>query len=153
MFIQHEILKFGDRNRSQQPVGEKSMTQQNMAAETDINNIMAKYEKHQILTHINKYAGEYGDFSGVPDYREGLERIMAAEEMFQSLPAKIRDRFNNDPANFIEFATNGENLPELRKMGLAPPEAEPPKPQLVQVVEPPEGEKSPSKTKPAKGDQ
>lgn len=150
----HKILAFGDRQRTKQHVGEESLTQQHMQAETDVNNIMAKYQKHQIITHVSKYAGEYGDFSGVPDYREGLERIMAAEEMFQSLPAKIRDRFANDPANFIEFATNAENLPELRKMGLAPPEAEPPKPQLVQVVEPPEGGKPPSKKpKPEQGDQ
>jgi len=148
-----KILAFGDRQRTKQETGEHSLTQQNMQAETDVNNIMAKYEKQQIITHVTKYAGEYGDFSGVPDYREGLERIMAAEEMFQSLPAKIRDRFGNDPANFIEFATNGENLPELRKMGLAPEEAPPPKPQLVQVVEPPEPAEKPAPKKPAKGDQ
>jgi len=54
-------------------------------AETDVNNIMRKYEKTGILTHVARYAGEYGDFSGVPDYKEGLERIMAANEMFDSL--------------------------------------------------------------------
>jgi len=92
-------------------------------AETDVNNIMRKYEKTGILTHVARYAGEYGDFSGVPDYKEGLERIMAANEMFDSLPARLRDRFGNDPAKFIDFATNPENLDELRTMGLAPMEA------------------------------
>lgn len=154
MFVQHDIKKFGDRERSQTPVGETSMTQQNMLQETDVNYILKKYEKQQILTHVNNYMGDYGDFSDVPDYKTGLERLMAAQDMFMSLPAVIRDRFGNDPGKYIEFATNPENLPELRKMGLAPPEAEAPKPQLVQVVEPPEGGKPPSKKpKPEQGDQ
>lgn len=148
-----KIVAFGDRTRVRQETGETSLTQQSLAAETDINAIMRKYEKTGVITHVARYAGEYGDFSGVPDYKTGLERIMAADEMFASLPARIRDRFGNDPANFIEFATNPENLPELRKMGLAPEEAPPPKPQLVQVVEPPEPAQPAPKSKPAKGDQ
>lgn len=101
-------------------VGTESMVQQQFAEETNINNIMAKYQKTGLLTHVARYAGTYGDFSGVPDYKEGLERIMAAEDMFMSLPATIRDRFNNDPANFIEFATDASNIDEMRKLGLAP---------------------------------
>lgn len=133
-----KIMKFGDRNRTKTVVGAVSLTQQNMAQETDVNAIMAKYEKHGILTHVARYAGQYGDFSGVPDYKTGLELVMAADEMFSSLPARIRERFGNDPAKFIEFATDSKNQEELIKMGLAPRPAEPPKPQLVQVVEPDE---------------
>lgn len=143
-----EIRKFGDRHPVRQHVGEVSMTQQNMAAETDINNIMAKYQKTGILTHVSKYAGQYGDFSGVPDYKTGLELVMAAEEMFMSLPSLIRERFGNDPARFIDFATDSDNQDELIKMGLAPQPAEAPKAQLVQVVEPDE---APSPPKVAKG--
>lgn len=152
-----KILKFGERRRVLQVVGEHSLTQQNMAEETDINFIMKKYEKQGILTHVARYAGEYGDFSGVPDYQTGLNMVMAAEEMFQSLPARIRDRFGNDPAQFIEFATDKKNQDELIKMGLAPQPAEPPKPQLVQVVEPAEPPSPPKVAKggklPAQGDQ
>jgi len=144
-----KIRKFGDRSAVKQHIGEdESRTQQHMLAETDVNNIMAKYQKTGILTHVARYAGEYGDFSGVPDYKTGLEMVMAADEMFSSLPSSIRERFGNDPAKFINFATNPDNIEDLRKLGLAPPEAEPPKPQLVQVVEPPE---TPSPAKPAKG--
>jgi len=123
-----QIRKFGDRRPVRQHVGETSRVQQNLRDETDINRIMAKYERTGILTHVNRYAGEYGDFSGVPDYKSGVERVLAAEEMFMSLPAKIRDRFGNDPGNFIDFATDRGNIDEMRKMGLAPPatgEAEP----------------------------
>lgn len=108
--------------RVKQHIGERSRTQQHLRDETDINHIMRKYEKTGILTHVARYAGEYGDFSGVPDYKTGIERIQAAEDMFMSLPARIREKFQNDPGKFIDFATNPENQAELRTLGLAPPE-------------------------------
>lgn len=129
-----KIVKFGERVRVRQHIGECSRVQQQFAQESDVNAIMRKYEKTGILTHVSRYAGEYGDFSGVPDYKAGLERVMAADEMFMSLPARIRDRFNNDPAKFIEFATNAENIDELRALGLAPELPPAPEPSLVKVV-------------------
>lgn len=119
---------FEPSKRFKQHVGEDSMVQQNLAESTDINAIMAKYRKTGILTHVQTYAGMYGDFSGVPDYKTGLERVQAAQEMFLSLPADVREKFGNDPGKFIDFATNKENLPELQKMGLAPIPAPTPDP-------------------------
>lgn len=139
---------YGPRRRSTAPEGGKTMVQQSLKDETDINKIMAKYEKHGVLTHVMKYAGDYGDFSTVPDYREGLDRVIAAQNMFMELPAKIRDRFGNNPANFIEFATTEGNIDELRAMGLAPPAEPPPKPQLVQVVDQPDDADASSKKAP-----
>lgn len=152
-----EIRKFGQRKAVKQHVGEASLTQQHLAEETDINYILAKYQKTGVITHVAKFAGQYGDFSGVPDYKTGLEMVMAADDMFMSLPSSIRDRFGNDPAQFIAFATDEKNHDEMIKMGLAPRPAEPPKPQLVQVVEPDETPVPPMVAKgvkiPAKGDQ
>jgi len=115
-----EIRKFGDRVRDRQHIGEGSLVQQNLQAETDINRIMAKYAKTGQLTHINTAAQAYGDFSDVPDYKSGLERLQAAQDTFMSLPAKLRDHFHNDPGRFIEFASNPENIEEMRTLGLAP---------------------------------
>lgn len=109
--------------RVMQHVGEDSHVQQHLREETDINNIMSKYYKTGSITHLAGKAGQYGDFSDVTDYKTGLERILAADELFSSLPAKTRQRFSNDPAEFIEFATDPDNLDEMRKMGLAPPKA------------------------------
>lgn len=134
------IRKFGDRKRVKQEQGpEDSQVQQHLSAETDINNIMAKYRKTGVLSHVTNMAHEYGDFSEVPDYKTAMEQIMAADHLFMQLPAAVRDRFGNDPANFITFATDAENLEELRKLGLAPAAPLPPEPQLVKVVEEPKG--------------
>lgn len=147
----HDIRKFGDREPSRQPPGENpGQVQQHLAEETDINNIMRKYQKTGELRHVTKAAGSYGDFSDVPDYRTAMQQILEADALFMELPAKVRDRFGNDPAQFIEFATDDKNIEELRKLGLAPEAPKAPEPQLVKVVSEPDG---PEPKKPAKGDQ
>nr|QJB20242.1 MAG: internal scaffolding protein [Microvirus sp.] len=123
------IRKLGDRKRVRQELGpEESQVQQHLAADTDINNIMAKYRKTGVLQHVTNMAHEFGDFSDVPDYKSAMEQIMAADAMFMELPAAVRDRFGNDPAKFIEYATDKSNLDDLRKMGLAPAAPEAPEP-------------------------
>ena len=44
---------------------------------------------------------------------------MTAEEAFNAMPAEVRDRFQNDPGRFLEFANDASNYDEALKMGLA----------------------------------
>lgn len=135
-----EIRGFGWRKPVKQEIGEDpGQVQQNMAQETDINYIMAKYQRTGELRHVSTMAAEYGDFSNAPDYKTAMEQILAADALFMELPAAVRDRFGNDPAAFIEFATDKDNIEELRKLGLAPEAPLPPEPQLVKVVKEPDG--------------
>lgn len=97
-----------------------SRTQQHFKQECDINQIMAKYEKTGTVSHLAKYQGQYGDFAIIPDFHTAMDTMLAAQEMFMELPAKVRERFGNDAGEFVEFATKKENLDELREMGLAP---------------------------------
>lgn len=114
---------------------EESLTQQGDAAEADINVIMKRYGGN--ANGLPAVIGQAlsGDFTNVGDYRSMVETIQAADAAFQLIPADIRGRFLNDPQKFIEFATNKDNLEELRKMGLAPPAAPPPKePDPIKVI-------------------
>jgi phage internal scaffolding protein len=43
---------------------------------------------------------------------------MAAQDSFLALPAKIRSRFGNDPALFVEFASDEANKDEMKALGL-----------------------------------
>ena len=113
---------YADTIQVNQHVGEETMTQQHMAESTDINHIMKRYEQSGLLEHVNQYQGEYGDFTVMPDFHTAMNKIKEAEDMFLTIPASIREKFDNDPGKFVEFATNSENLGELREMGLAPPE-------------------------------
>lgn len=96
-----------------------SLTHQSMAPECDINSIMRKYERTGVLEHRNTFEGQYGDFTNVTDYHESMNQVIAADEMFQTLPAKIRRRFHNDPGAFLEYASDPDNQDDLIKMGLA----------------------------------
>ena len=99
------------------PVGD-SRTHQSFAAECDINNIMKKYEKTGLITHVKEYGRRYGDFLGAPDYHTACNQVREAEEMFLTVPASVRAKFGNDPAQFLAFVQDEENRDAMREMGL-----------------------------------
>lgn len=118
---------------------EPSLTQQSQAAEADINEIVRRFGLTGKLPE-NVRVPTYGDFDGVvDDYQSALNAIRSAEESFMAMPADVRARFNNDPGLFVEFCSDPENLPEMRKLGLAVPEekADNPPPSDPPPVDPP----------------
>lgn len=100
---------------------QKSLTKQSEKDECNINKIMAKYEKTGLVNHVMSQEAVYGDFSQVTDYQDALNKINAAQALFDALPAQIRSKFENDPTLFLEFAQNPENADQLIEMGLAVP--------------------------------
>lgn len=94
-------------------------TKQSFKNECDINNIMSKFEKSGLLDHVNHHKGDYGDFVGYDDYHSCVNQVLDAQEAFASIPSKIRALFGNDPASFMDFAQNPDNMTEMVKMGLA----------------------------------
>ena len=51
--------------------------------------------------------------------------VMAADDAFMALPANIRERFNNDPAELVDFVSDDRNRSEAIDLGLVPPPAKP----------------------------
>jgi len=94
-----------------------SRTQQSFRDECDINNILRKFNVTGQLP-IGSVQPQYGDFSGITDYQSALNAVMAAQDSFLQLPAKVRARFDNDPALFVEFASDEANKDELKALGL-----------------------------------
>lgn len=109
-----------------------SKTVQSERDETDINLIVKRFGVTGQLPQ-GKRMPTYGDFDQVSDYRTAHEMVVMAEDAFNSIDAKIRLRFNNNPQEYMDFCLDPKNLPELREMGLAPklpervPADEPPK--------------------------
>lgn len=97
------------------------MTRQEFAEECDINVIMAQYERTGVISHVAEREPIYYDFTAVPDLMTAMSVMQDAETAFMSLPAKVRRDFDNDPLKFVDFASNPDNLDEMRKYGLAPP--------------------------------
>ena len=94
------------------------LTEQNHKDETDINKIVRKYNKTGLIDHLNQFEKQYADMTGY-DYQDAMNTIAAANTMFEGLPSAIRNRFDNDPAKFINFVDDENNANELVKMGLA----------------------------------
>lgn len=113
-----------------------SLTRQEFAAECDINTLMAKYEKTGVINHFNPGKPQYVDFEAVPDLQNSLHILADATAAFNNLPATVRRDFDNDPAQFLEFATDPKNLAKMREYGLAAPEPEPEKVQKVEIINP-----------------
>jgi phage internal scaffolding protein len=94
-----------------------TLTQQHFKDECDINNILRQFNITGLLPE-STLSPRYGDFTGISDYHTALNRVIAAEDEFMALPAQIRSRFDNDPANLIEFLENSDNKDEAIKLGL-----------------------------------
>lgn len=114
MYVQHD--------RVQQAPGGPSRAKQSFQSDTDINNIMKKYEKTGLIDHIQNAQGKYGNFIIGGDYHDHLNSVMEAKASFNLLTASIRTKFDNDPAKFLQFAQNPENKDELISMGLLEPD-------------------------------
>jgi len=98
-----------------------SMTKQSHIAECDINNIIRDFKVTGQIAHMNNQArqGAYVDLPDQLDFQESLNMVQRAQTSFNTLPAAVRDRFNNDPARFLDFMANPANQDEIIKMGLA----------------------------------
>lgn len=101
---------------------DKSLAQQHMADECDINKLVERFvvtgEMPQLVAPPMQ-----GDFTDAPTYQEALNLMVAADRSFMQLPAKIRARFENDPGQFVNFCSDERNRDEMRRMGLWSPEA------------------------------
>lgn len=115
-----KILKQFERKRVKFATTGDSMTHQAHKRECDINQIMLKWQKTGVIEHANTYSGSYGDFTAVPEnYQEAMNSVINAQEMFMTLPSSIRRQFDNDPGQFLDFATDPKNADQMVEMGLA----------------------------------
>lgn len=102
---------------SETPNIEKSLTQQGMAEQADINWIVNNYMPQ--LMPQNTRIPMAGDFTGITDYRTAIEQIRSAQESFMKMPAELRARLNQDPQQFIDWCSDEKNTDEMVKYGLA----------------------------------
>lgn len=100
-----------------------SMTKQEFVRECDINNIIKQYSTTGMLTHVSAKAqlGAYQDLPDPIDFQESMHLVQYARDSFDTLPSKMRARFDNDPAQFLAFCSDPANLDEMRALGLAEP--------------------------------
>lgn len=118
------------------------MTKQEFVRECDINNILKQYSTSGMLKHVSAQAasGMYTDLPDAMDFQDSLHVVDQARQAFQSLPSRVRARFDNDPVEFLAFCSDPRNGDEMLALGLR--EAPPPKapdlpPEQAKKDEPP----------------
>lgn len=110
-----------------------SLTKQSPVNEVDINKIMERYIKASGMSAdeiLKAYEALYlkqsfGDATAVPDFETAQNMLVEANGLFESLPAKIRERFANSPANFLAFMADDANIDEAVRLGLAVKKVQP----------------------------
>lgn len=124
-----------------------SLTRQEFAEECDINTLMAKYDQHVIggPGNMSPAVPQYFDFAEMPQTLLEFMHFQAdAQRQFMMLPAVVRREFDNDPVEFVAFASDPANLEQMRSWGLAPPAKPSEPPAVVEPPKPPEAAPKPS---------
>lgn len=119
-----KIERTKERTRVYTVNDEPTLTQQQFKDSCDINLILDRYMKTGELP-INHKVGRYLDLSELPDYQGALDTVMRAEAAFMDLPAKLRERFQNDPSQLLNFLNNPQNNDEAIQLGLIEPKTNP----------------------------
>lgn len=120
---------------------EETLAQQSAKEDADINTLVKRFGitgQMPVLERIPLM----DDFTDIGDFKTAMDRIIEAQDVFMTMPADVRARFQNDPQQFLEFTSDEKNRDEMQKMGMLKPKPQDPEPMAVRVIQDP----------PAKGD-
>lgn len=96
---------------------DESLTQQSFKDEADINTIVRRFGLTGQLPQDLQMPVS-GDFTGISDYHTAMNMVLAAQDEFLRVPADVRARFQNDPAQLMAFLDDPANRAEAESLGL-----------------------------------
>lgn len=82
--------------------GSETMVQQHLKNEVDVNTIVRRFASTGEMPFAAR-EGVYGDFTGITDYESARARVEQADSSFMLLPAEVRERFQNSPAELLRY--------------------------------------------------
>lgn len=107
---------------------EPSLTDQSQYKDTDINNIVRRYQTTGLLDSPGSVPFEtlqYGDSTLLPDYQTALDLVNSVESEFSSLPSEVREKFGHDPMQLLEALQDPTKQQMLQDIGLLSKPADP----------------------------
>lgn len=112
--------------------GEKILTEQSHKDEVNINQIIRRHgiDLIQKVAMMRAPEMQWDDIPG-NDFQEAMFKVKKAQDSFDAMPSDLRKKFNNNPAEFLDYLHNKENLNEMIELGLV----NKPVPEVVQKVE------------------
>lgn len=127
------------RNRIVFETEGETLTEQEAKKQCDVNRILERYQRTGAIDHGRQYQGTYGDVTGV-SFSQAQNLVARMKTEFENLPSSLRDRFNNDPALYLDFVADPANNDEMVELGLIPPPEEEGPPGPPEAAREPEGD-------------
>lgn len=98
---------------------DETLAQQHMRDECDINQMVKRYAATGMPPPPSEWPTD-ADFDEIFDFQSAMNVIAKGREAFNQLPSAARERFQNNPALFLEFVGDHNNLAEAESLGLVP---------------------------------
>lgn len=108
---------FSPSERVLSPKGIKPAKQE-FKDDADLNSIMKKFQKTGAIDHAKIHQGRYGFATG-QTLHEAATIVANANSMFEDLPSSIRNKFENEPARFLDYVQDANNWKEARELGIS----------------------------------
>lgn len=106
---------------------------------TDINVILQRFANGD-QSALSKIQGVYGDFTNMPTTMAELaQRVLDAEDLFNSLPLTTREEFNFSPSEFFASIGTDKFNAIFADNSNQPPQVEPATEPIVKPLEPVKG--------------
>ncbi len=105
----------------------KSKTMQHFKDNADINKIVDNFTRTGVLgmsTSVPTRKPTFGDFSNI-DFQRSAEIVATADSNFELLPAAIRNRFENNVQELLDFVSDPSNKDEAISLGIMDPDTNP----------------------------
>lgn len=103
----------------------------------DVNKIVAKFQRTNVLTHTSRQRPRFADVYDAEGLLSSFGAVEAAREQFEGLPSGVRRAAGNDPVRFLEMLEDEDGAKVLGDAGLID-QVEPVAP--IEVVIAPSGE-------------
>jgi len=100
-------------------------TRPEFQGDSDINRMIERYRRTGVMPPPPGRPPVYGDFGSPVDFQTALNKVLAAEALFAAMPAKLRARVGNDPAQFLAWVADPANREEGEQLGLFEPSKKP----------------------------
>ncbi|QXP08472.1 MAG: internal scaffolding protein [Arizlama microvirus] len=109
---------YGTRIRVATINDQPSKTDQSMKEQCDVNNIVRKFKRTGQVSHLSQKQGQYADVSEISDLLSATTKVAQAQDAFMTLPAALRKKLNNNPAELISWLNDPKNDDEAIKLGI-----------------------------------
>lgn len=114
-----EFVEIGGKKRFVFKTKQPSKTDQSQRQKVNINSIMKKALRTGFLP-VRSDIGQEGDFASGVDFHACMNAIARAKTEFERIPAEIRNLFDNDYGNLVDFLGDENNRSKAEELGLIP---------------------------------